>query len=239
MPTFLTVGSGQRRTRHRVPAVAVTEQRPDSGLPDSGPADRAVDVPVEGALRRGRHDRALHRLRRLRDRLPARRPRLRPRRRAATSRSTSRTSSARTTASTARRAARRAPGPAPASAPGSPRPTSTSSAGCASRARCPASTKDIVLARASDDDGAPDRARTAASCRRLLIWAMDEGYIDAALVVVPRRRRHVVEGRSRASPRNKEEILASAGSRYTYSANTLAFDEALERGLLEARARRA
>ena len=39
--------------------------------------------------------------------------------------------------------------------------------------------------------------------------------------------------RGRPSPawrRNKDEILASAGSRYTYSANTLAIDEALERG---------
>ena len=39
----------------------------------------AVDAPVEGALRRGHHVRALHRLRRLRHRLPARRHRLRAR----------------------------------------------------------------------------------------------------------------------------------------------------------------
>ena len=68
---------------------------------------RALDAPVEGALRRGHHVGPLHRVRRLRDRLPPRRHRLRRTRRAATSRSTSRRSSAPTTASTARRAARR------------------------------------------------------------------------------------------------------------------------------------
>ena len=55
----------------------------------------------------------------------------------------------------------------------------------------------------------------------LLIWAMDEGYIDCALT-------SFLEGDGtswKAIPglaTNKDEILASAGSRYTYSANTLA-----------------
>jgi coenzyme F420 hydrogenase subunit beta len=63
----------------------------------------------------------------------------------------------------------------------------------------------------------------------LLIWAMDEGYIDAACV-------SNLEGDGsswKAVPgvaTNKEEILAAAGSRYTYSANTLAMPEARERG---------
>ena len=64
----------------------------------------------------------------------------------------------------------------------------------------------------------------------MLIWAMEEGYIDCALT-------SFLEGdgsaRWKAIPglaRNKEEILASAGSRYTYSANTLAIKQALEEG---------
>ena len=64
----------------------------------------------------------------------------------------------------------------------------------------------------------------------ILIWAMNEGYIDGALT-------SFLDGAAgdwKAVPGvagNKDEVLASAGSRYTYSANTLAIDEARERGL--------
>jgi coenzyme F420 hydrogenase subunit beta len=88
---------------------------------------------------------------------------------------------------------------------------------------------DILLTRASDDmvhrigqDGGLVSA--------ILIWAMDQGYIDGALT-------SFLDGDAgswRARPgvaATKDEVLASAGSRYTYSANTLAIDEAKERGL--------
>jgi len=63
----------------------------------------------------------------------------------------------------------------------------------------------------------------------ILIWAMEHDYIDAALV-------SDLEGEAgswQAKPAvaaNREQVLATAGSRYTYSANTLALDEALEAG---------
>jgi coenzyme F420 hydrogenase subunit beta len=88
---------------------------------------------------------------------------------------------------------------------------------------------DILLTRASDDmvhrigqDGGLVSA--------ILIWAMEEGYIDGALT-------SFLDGAAgdwKAKPgvaATKDEILASAGSRYTYSANTLAIGEAQERGL--------
>ena len=56
----------------------------------------------------------------------------------------------------------------------------------------------------------------------MLIWLMEHGYIDAALTSF---LEDDAGARGRPSPgvaRNKEEVLASAGSRYTYSANTLA-----------------
>ena len=88
---------------------------------------------------------------------------------------------------------------------------------------------DILLTRASDDM-VHKMGQDGGLVSAILIWAMDEGYIDAALDLLPRR-----PGRHwKAMPgvaANREEVLAGAGSRYTYSANTLALDEALERGL--------
>ncbi len=64
----------------------------------------------------------------------------------------------------------------------------------------------------------------------MLIWLLEEKYIDGALV-------SYLEGDGsswKAIPgvaTTKEEVLKGAGSRYTYSANTLAVKEALDRGL--------
>ena len=73
-----------------------------------------------------------------------------------------------------------APGPAPASGRGSPRPTSTSSPATATTTRSPASTA-TSCSPGPATTWSTRWARTAAWCRRILIWAMDEGYIDAAL----------------------------------------------------------
>jgi coenzyme F420 hydrogenase subunit beta len=89
-------------------------------------------------------------------------------------------------------------------------------------------TKDLLLCRASDDY-VHEMGQDGGFVSALLIWAMDEGYIDCALT-------SFLEGDGtswKALPglaRNKEEILASAGSRYTYSANTLAVKQALDEG---------
>jgi coenzyme F420 hydrogenase subunit beta len=63
----------------------------------------------------------------------------------------------------------------------------------------------------------------------LLIWAQENDYIDAALVSYLEGDGHSWKAKPGVAA-SKDEILAAAGSRYTYSANTLAIDEALERG---------
>jgi coenzyme F420 hydrogenase subunit beta len=63
----------------------------------------------------------------------------------------------------------------------------------------------------------------------ILIWAKEHDYIDAALVSYLEGDGSTWKARPGVAA-TKEEFLASAGSRYTYSANTLAIDEALERG---------
>lgn len=89
--------------------------------------------------------------------------------------------------------------------------------------------KDILLTRASDDM-VHQMGQDGGLVSALLIWALDEGYIDGALT-------SFLEGDGstwKAKPgvaATREEVLASAGSRYTYSANTLAVAEAKERGL--------
>ena len=135
---------------------------------------------MEGAVRRGHHHRAVHRLRRLRDRLPARRHRLRARRRAATSRSTSRRSSGSTTASTARRAAPPAPGPAPASGPGSPQADEHLFARVREPDELSGIYQDVLLTRAGDDM-VHQMGQDGGLVSALLIWLLDKGYIDAAL----------------------------------------------------------
>jgi coenzyme F420 hydrogenase subunit beta len=89
--------------------------------------------------------------------------------------------------------------------------------------------KDILLVRAVDDT-VYETGQDGGLVSAILIWALEHGIIDGALV-------SDLEGGAggwKAKPAvatNRDEVLSSAGSRYTYSANTLAFDEALERGL--------
>ncbi len=88
---------------------------------------------------------------------------------------------------------------------------------------------DIMLTRASDET-VHQMGQDGGLVSAILLWLLDEGYIDGALV-------SYLEGEGgdwKAIPgvaTNKDEVLAAAGSRYTYSANTLAIDEAMDKGL--------
>ncbi len=85
-----------------------------------------------------------------------------------------------------------------------------------------------VLARAADADVAA-AGQDGGLVSALLIWAFEHDVIDAALV-------SGLEGDGstwKAVPtvaRSKEDVLATGGSRYTYSANPMAYAEALEGG---------
>jgi len=88
--------------------------------------------------------------------------------------------------------------------------------------------KDIILARAADPAIA-EAGQDGGLVSAMLIWALEHDVIDAALV-------SYLEGDGKtwkAVPgvaRTREEVLAAAGSRYTYSANTMAYGEAVETG---------
>ncbi|CAN5814811.1 hypothetical protein BH24ACT2_BH24ACT2_04140 [soil metagenome] len=88
--------------------------------------------------------------------------------------------------------------------------------------------KDIILARASDDY-VHKLGQDGGLVSALLIWCLEHGYIDAALV-------SYLDGDGtswKAVPgvaRTREEVLAAAGSRYTYSATPMAYDEAVAGG---------
>jgi coenzyme F420 hydrogenase subunit beta len=90
---------------------------------------------------------------------------------------------------------------------------------------------DILLTRASDDM-VHQMGQDGGLVSAILIWAMEQGYIDGALTSY--LEGGADSGSWKAIPgvaANRDEILAGAGSRYTYSANTLALDEAKEKGL--------
>src|SRR3954452_24369836 len=88
--------------------------------------------------------------------------------------------------------------------------------------------KDIILTRASDET-VHKLGQDGGLVSAILLWCLEHGYIDAALV-------SYLEGDGstwKAIPgvaRTKEEVLAAAGSRYTYSANTMAYAEAVAGG---------
>lgn len=89
--------------------------------------------------------------------------------------------------------------------------------------------RDIMLIRASEDF-VYETGQDGGLVSAILVWALENNIIDGALVS------HLEGGEDggwKAIPgvaMNREEVLAGAGSRYTYSANTMAYDEAIEKG---------
>ncbi len=88
--------------------------------------------------------------------------------------------------------------------------------------------KDIVLARATDPALAAV-GQDGGLVSALLVYALEHDVIDAALT-------SYLEGDGstwKAVPgvaRNRDDVVHGAGSRYTYSANTLAYGDAVESG---------
>ncbi len=88
--------------------------------------------------------------------------------------------------------------------------------------------RQLLLTRAADDTQ-HTTGQDGGFVTAMLTWLMDHDYIDAAMVsgVEP-------DDAWKAKPvlaHNKEEVLATAGSRYTYCANPLALRQAKEEGL--------
>ena len=87
---------------------------------------------------------------------------------------------------------------------------------------------DILLARAVDP-AVNEAGQDGGLVSAILIWALENDVIDAALV-------SALEGDGsswKAIPavaRTRDDVLATAGSRYTYSANPLAYPRAIEAG---------
>ena len=88
--------------------------------------------------------------------------------------------------------------------------------------------RDVLLVRANDEKifaAGQDGGLVSA----LLIWGLEQGKIDGALVSKVSEER--IWDAEPCVVTTREEVLATAGSRYTYAANPLAMKEAEERGL--------
>jgi coenzyme F420 hydrogenase subunit beta len=88
--------------------------------------------------------------------------------------------------------------------------------------------RQLLLTRAADKEQ-HEKGQDGGFVSAMLVWLLENDYIEAALV-------SGVEDDDawKAKPalaRNKAEVLATAGSRYTYCANPLALRDAKEQGL--------
>jgi len=87
---------------------------------------------------------------------------------------------------------------------------------------------EILFARATDPE-ILERGQDGGLVSALLIWAIEHELIDAALVSSLQGGQHPWK----AVPHfvtNRKEVLEASGSRYTYSANMLAYNDAVEAG---------
>lgn len=85
--------------------------------------------------------------------------------------------------------------------------------------------QDILLVRAVDQEWL-ERGQDGGLCSAMLIWCLRRNHIDAALV-------SYVDEQWRTTPgvaTTEADVLRAAGSRYTYSANPLAYQEAIDGG---------
>jgi coenzyme F420 hydrogenase subunit beta len=87
---------------------------------------------------------------------------------------------------------------------------------------------DIMLCRASDE-AIHQMGQDGGLVTAMLVWLKANDYIDAALVSFLEGDGTTWKARPGVATTN-EEFFAAAGSRYTYSANTLAMKEALDAG---------
>ena len=88
--------------------------------------------------------------------------------------------------------------------------------------------RQLLLTRAADSE-AHEKGQDGGFVSAMLIWLLEHDYIDGALVSGVED-----DDKWKANPAvvtNKAEVLATAGSRYTYCANPLALPEAKEKGL--------
>jgi coenzyme F420 hydrogenase subunit beta len=87
---------------------------------------------------------------------------------------------------------------------------------------------DVFLARSTDPE-VVENGQDGGLVSALLIYALEHDVIDAALVSGLEGDGSTWVAQPRVA-RSRDDVLASAKSRYTYSANLLAYPEAIERG---------
>ncbi len=88
--------------------------------------------------------------------------------------------------------------------------------------------QDVVLVRATDPE-LHTAGQDGGFVSALLVWALENDVIDAALVSGLEGDGSTWKARP-AVARTRADVLATAGSRYTYSANPMAYAEAIEGG---------